>query len=371
MKHVFGFFVCAACVAIASVPAAAQDVPQAPTVQLPADSVAASSSSARPSVVIERVLVRVNGEIYTQAQLTSRQIEVLRAENTEQDQVETKIAEITPSLLVDAVDGLLIVQRGRELGITFSDDSFRAAVDNIKKQNNLDDAGLRTALAQEGMTLEDLRRNIEQSYFVQGVQQREIGPSMTITLEEQRQYYKRFPDRFMTPSTVKVRELLVSVATRTQGGQDVFNVADDEAAKMKITELRTRAANGEDFAAIITANSDDAVARKTGGVIGPLLLEDLSPALQELLKGLDVGQVSEPVRGPRGYLVYKLEERSVPELRPFDDVRREIEQAIRSDRLEPEMQKMLARLRTQAVIEWKDDSLRQLYQRRLAEMTAQ
>jgi peptidyl-prolyl cis-trans isomerase SurA len=366
---VLGSLVWALSLAAAPGLAAAQPTSSTPTMPAPA-AAPSTSGSGRPSTVIERVLVRVNGEILTQSQLTARQIEALRAEGTDQSQVEAKLAEITPHLLVAAVDELLLVQRGRELGISFSDETFKSAVENIKKQNNLDDAGLRAALAQEGMTMDDLRRNIEQSYFIQGVQQREIGPSMTITLEEQRQYYKRNPDKFMTPLTVTIRELLVNVPTRVQSGKEVFSVADDEAAKEKIAALRTRAVQGEDFAGIVGSESDDTAARKTGGLIGPLNVEDLSPALQELLVKLEPGQVSEPVRGPRGYLLYKLEERSTPELRPFDEVRREIEQAIRSERIEPETQKMLARLRAQAVIQWKDENLQRLYEQRIAELAA-
>ena len=50
-------------------------------------------------------------------------------------------------------------------------------------------------------------------------------------------------------------------------------------------------------------------------------------------------------------------------------MRREIENAIRNERLEPETQKLLTRLRSQAVIEWKDESLRQIYEKRVAETT--
>jgi hypothetical protein len=46
-------------------------------------------------------------------------------------------------------------------------------------------------------------------------------------------------------------------------------------------------------------------------------------------------------------------------------VRADIERAIRDERIDPETEKMLARLRTQAVIEWKDDGFRQMYEKQL------
>lgn len=370
MKQHLTAILCA--LGLSVVPVSAQTAPQTPPAA-PPQAPAPPAPGARPgSVIVERVLVRVNGEILTQSQLTSQQIAVLRESERPvvEGTLEARLAEITPDVLVQSVDDLLQVQHGRELGFTFTQEQFQSAVNNIKSQNKLDDKQFAQALQQEGLTLEELRQRIERGFFIQSVEQREIGPSMTITLEEQRQYYKRNSQQFMTPATVTIRELLVNVPTTTQAGKEVFSVADDNAAKARIEGLRAKAQAGEDFAAIVSANSDSST-RAGGGLIGPVNADDLSPALRELLGKLEPGGISEPLRTARGYQVFRLEARSTPTLRPFDEVRREIEGAIRLERLEPERQKLLARLRAQAVIEWKDDTLRQLYENRLAERAKQ
>lgn len=345
---------------------AQSQAPAPPASAAPAS--AAASATTGGTAIIERVLVRVNGQILTQSQLTSRQIAKLReseqpvAEGT----LEARVAEVTPDILLDAVNELLLVQHGRELGFTFTQQQFQSAIDNIKSRNKLDDKSLAQALAQEGLTMEELRQTLENQFFVSGVQQREIGPSMTITLEEQRQYYKRNSQQFMTPLTVTLRELLVVVPTTTQAGKEVFSVADESAAKARIDGLREKALAGDDFAAIVTANSSSAT-KASGGLIGPVNVEDLSPTLKDLLAQLQPGGISEPLRTARGFQMFKLESRSTPTLRPFDEVRRDIENAIRNERIGPEQEKLLARLRTQAVIEWKDEALKQIYEKRLAE----
>jgi peptidyl-prolyl cis-trans isomerase SurA len=258
------------------------------------------------------------------------------------------------------------VQQGREMGIVFSEEQFQSALENIKKSNQLDEEGLDAVLKEEGLTREDLRQRFEQQYLIQGVQQREIGPSMTITLEEQRQYYKRNADQFMTADQVTLRELLVSVPTRTEDGKQVFAVADEQAARAEIDALRARLVAGEDFDAIAKEHSDSAT-QASGGLVGPVNVSDLSTDLQTLVDELEVGAVSEPMRVARGFQIFKLESRATPELRPFDEVRREIENAIRNERIGPETEKMLTRLREQAVIEWKDDTLQALYEARVAE----
>ncbi|MEO8481737.1 MAG: peptidyl-prolyl cis-trans isomerase [Acidobacteriota bacterium] len=331
--------------------------------------VAAQEATTSKSVIVERVLVRVNGEIFTQSQLTTRQVGALREmekDKREDAKLPSTVAEITPDLLVGAVDELLLVQRGREMGVKFTDEQFKDALDSIKKDNKLDDAGLKAALNQEGLTLEELRQQLEKTFMIRAVQQREIGPSMSITQEEQRQYYDKHKADFMTPLTVTLREILVNVSTTTQKGQNMFAVSDDNSSKAKIEAVRARAVAGEDFVKLVTDASESST-KSTGGLIGPVNVEDLTPALKDALGSLQPGGITLPLRGPRGYQIFRLETRSTPELRPFTAVRAEIERAIRDERIDPETDKMLARLRTQAVIEWKDDAFKQMYEKRIAD----
>lgn len=373
MKNVFAFSLCTLCLVVAAPVARAQVALPTPTPAAPVPPPApapapASAADASPaSTVVERVLVRVNGEIFTQSELTTRQITALRdLKQGANTNIEEELVTLTPDLLVTAVDELLLVQRGREMGFTFTEAQFQSAVSNIKERNKLDDAALAAAMAQEGLTMDALRKDLETNYLIQGVQQREIGPSMTITLEEQRQYYKRNSDEFMTPLTVTLRELFLSVPTVTQNNKEVFSVADANAAEARMEELRKRALAGEDFAALVAATSESAT-KASGGLVGPVNVEDLSPALKELTTALEPGGVSEPVRTARGFQIFKLEARSEPTIRPFEEVRREIETAIRNERIGPETEKMLASLREQAVIEWKDENLRQIYEKAIAE----
>src|SRR5262245_1374145 len=75
-------------------------------------------------VIVERVLVRVNGEIFTQTELTQRQVEALRDKNLTgpmtDARLEQELATVTPDILVAVVDDLLLVQRGREMGVKFT-----------------------------------------------------------------------------------------------------------------------------------------------------------------------------------------------------------------------------------------------------------
>ena len=316
------------------------------------------------STIIQRVLVKVNGEIFTQKDLEQRQIGVLRDKGNDKP-TPAQIEEITPDLLVDAVDELLILQHGRELNYHLSDEQFKNYIESLKTENKLNDADFKLALSQEGMTLDTFRENTEKQYIIQTVEQREILGHMSLTEEEARQYYDKHPDEFLKPATVMLREILVAVPTEPQGGQQLFKASTDEAAKAKIAAIRERAVNGEDFTKLVAEVSDSA-SKSNGGVIGPVNVEEMSTGIRDLVDKLKVGDVSQPVRTGRGYQIFKLESRTAAEPELFQNVRDQITQKVGEERLDLLTKKYIETLRSQALIEWKRDDLKQMYEKRLA-----
>jgi peptidyl-prolyl cis-trans isomerase SurA len=157
--------------------------------------------------ILEQVLVKVNGDIITKSDFEQRQVAELRNRpelgnvSPTSPELRKAVAEITPDLILAAVDELLLVQRGRELGWAMGDEQFNSFLANIKKQNNLeDDAKFQAALKQEGLTLADLRRNLEKSMLVSNVQRAEVNDKISVTEEEAKAYYAEHAREFTTPS---------------------------------------------------------------------------------------------------------------------------------------------------------------------------
>jgi peptidyl-prolyl cis-trans isomerase SurA len=276
------------------------------------------------------------------------------------------LQEITPNILVNAVEDLLLVQHGKVIGVKFTDENFKTALDNVKKSNKLDDKQFAVALKEAGMTLEQLRENFERTWILQNVEQREIMKNMTLTEEESRQYFKAHPEQFMKPATVTLREILISVPTETVGGQATVNVAKDEEAKEKIEALRARALKGEDFAKLV-AEASEAGTKANGGIVGPLAAEDLHPSVAAAIEKLKPGEITAVLRLGNGYRIFKLESRMAAEVEPFDKVRSQIGQRIMESRLEVEKKKFVEKLFQQALIEWKDDGYKKMYEQARAE----
>ena len=157
--------------------------------------------------IVEQVLVKVNGEIITKTEFEARQVAELRnrpelAKTSSRElELQKAVAQITPDLILNAVDELLLIQRGRESGYALGDQQFASIVESIRKSNNLEDeARFQAALKQEGLTMADLRRNLERTMIVQQVTRVEIMDKISITDEEARAYYDQHRTEFTTPT---------------------------------------------------------------------------------------------------------------------------------------------------------------------------
>jgi len=316
--------------------------------------------------IIEQILVKVNGEIFTKTDLETRQVAALRQRNIQgeqnDEQLRQALGQITPQLMVEAVSEMLLVQRAKELGYKMSDEQFTMAVDNIKKEYKLDtDEKFQAALKQENMSMPDLRRQFERSMLVQKVEQTEVFGKIAISEDEARKYYQEHLGEFTTPAAVTLREILVALPNDGKGATP----AQDDAAKGKAGQLRTRALAGDNFMKLAEENSD-APSKANAGLIGPLSLSDLSPDLRKVIESTKAGDVTMPIRTSRGYQFFKIESLTTAETLPFEQAREQINDRVFTGKRKDEFEKYLTRLRAQAIIDWKNADVKKAYEEGLA-----
>src|SRR3954469_8718490 len=326
--------------------------------------------------IIERVLVKVNGDILTQTELEERQTAAVRARMgtdfkpemlNNNAELKKAVDEVTPQLLVDAIDELLLLQMGKEKGYHLSDEQFKGWLDNLRKEQNLtDDQKFQAALRQEGMTLDDLRKNVEKQFLVSQVQRDEVGSKLSITEEEARQYYLTHKNDFVDPATVTLREILIEVPTASnKGGQASINVAAQDEAEAKASALRSRVLAGEDFAKV-AAEASASPSKANGGLIGPINLAEVSVSVQDIIGKMKPGDISTPIRTSRGVQVLKLETIKPSAAQPFESVRDLVADKVHDARQLTEVRKFMSKVRGQALIEWKNDELKKLYEKQVA-----
>ena len=314
--------------------------------------------------ILEQILVKVNGEIITKTDLEQRQIAALRDLPNQPDpsrmtdaDLAKALAQVTPQVIVEAVDEMLLLQRAKELGLAVTDEQFNNVLESIKKDNRMEtDAQFQAALKQEGMTLAQLRKSLERRMLISQVQSREIGGRVDVTEAEEKAYYEAHLTEFAATPSVTLREILVALPNDPKG----INVAASEEATTKAEAIRSRIVAGESFEKLATELSD-APSKASGGLIGPIPRNELAEELMKILSTLKVGAVTPLVRVPNGIEILKLESSIESTTLPFDQARGQIAERLGAERQQAEVGKYLRKLREQAIIEWKNDEIRKAY----------
>ena len=312
--------------------------------------------------IIERILVKVNGDILTQSDLEARQSAIIKAkrenpQSMSNAELAKMLTEITPQVIVDAVDELLLLQRGRELGYHLTEEKFKEVLGNIKKENKIEtEEQLQQALKTENMTLAELRTRLEKSMIIQQVQGNEVLGHISVTEAEAKAYYDAHKGEFTSPATVMLREILIPVPPSSE----------DPAPKTKADALYEKLKAGESFEKAV-ADESTAASKANGGLIGPINLADLAPALRRIIEPLKAGEFTPVVRTQSGYQIFKVETLKEALLLPWDQAREDIGNRVASTKQAAEYGRYMQKLRAQAVLDWKNPELKKIFEQKVAE----
>ncbi|GMV92240.1 MAG: hypothetical protein AMXMBFR82_20180 [Candidatus Hydrogenedentota bacterium] len=161
-------------------------------------------------------------------------------------------------------------------------------------------------LMASGRVLEsELREQFEKENTTLDLRYVKIEPPIEPTDAEIQATYDENSDAFSLPAKRKAAFVAIPIAAPTPPLAD---------------ELVERARAGEDFAELAKEFSEGDT-KEDGGDIG-WIAESLSlPEYQKVLFALQPGDVSEPVKGPAGYYIYKVDEERTSELSGQRDVK--------------------------------------------------
>jgi parvulin-like peptidyl-prolyl isomerase len=116
----------------------------------------------------------------------------------------------------------------------------------------------------------------------------------------------------------------------------------------------------------LAEENSEAPSKANAGLIGPLNLGDLSPDLRKVIEASKPGDVTMPIRTTRGYQFFKIETLTTAETLLFEAAREQINDKVFAGKRKEEFDKYLAKLRTQAIIDWKNADVKKAYEEGLA-----
>jgi peptidyl-prolyl cis-trans isomerase SurA len=300
---------------------------------------AIGASLARAEVVDE-IVAKVNDDIVTKSDLDTEEQGLLqelyrRFSGTELD---GKVAEAKKELLRRLVDRRVLIQRAAHIfDMTKMQDFY---LESFKDQQNIkSDKELEKLLSEQGMTMADLRTRLVEEFSPQQVVRAEVAERIAVSEKDTRAYYEAHPGEYDIPAQATVREIVLKAS---ESERDAKRAAA-EAVRARVAEP------GADFAAV-AAEVSDAGTKKAGGLLGTVKKGDLSEALENAAFTVPVGEISPVIEAGYGFHILKIDARTDEALKPFEDVKSEIENKIQNDRFAAEYKNYMKKAWTEATI---------------------
>lgn len=281
--------------------------------------------------IIERIIAKVNGEIITLTEFQERQIAAAQQARVTPDQIGIFLRQNNARLLQEAIDEILLVQEAENAGLALPEEFIDEIIESIKKENKLEsEEQFQMALAQEGMTLDELRQRVRKSSTRRMIIQRNVEPKIAVSEEElQQEYEKRKDSDFTKPATVTLQEIAID---------------DDKGGIELAREIVERARANEDFASLARTHSASPTA-DSGGALGEIAQGDMSPELEKVAFALSVGEVSDPIRVGDGYRILKVVARTDGSVVPYATAKDQLRNTIMASRFQDAYDAFLAELR--------------------------
>ena len=247
--------------------------------------------------LIDRVVAVVDSGVIMESQLNSRVEEILiRLKNDK--------AELPPLNLLEeqVLDRLIIeeiqLQLADRAGIKISDSELNQTLSRVSSQNNLSLEEFRLKLEAEGTSYKSFRDTIKKELIIQRVQRGKVGAKIDISEQELENFINSEEGRTQLAEQYNVQHILLSV----KSGLSEIEI---EAIENEAVSLLERLENGESFEKLAASYSAGQKALE-GGFLGWRTSAELPSLFAEVVSGLTVGEVAQPVRSGAGFHILKL-----------------------------------------------------------------
>jgi peptidyl-prolyl cis-trans isomerase SurA len=298
---------------------------------------------------VEYVVAVINDAIIVNSELEARMLPV----RGEVEQIadgkerERRLSKLRSQILDEMVNEELIVQAAETAKIEVESSEVQAALDEIKQQNNLDEAGLSSALAAQGYTLsgykQDLRRQLLRLRAVNQL----VAPKVNITDEDVRARYDQMQRRTEQVQAVKLSHILFKLPEHPTEQQ--LNEA-----KAKAQKAMERVKGGEEFVKVAADMSDDDSTKGTGGELGWFERKSMAnPDWEPIVFAMEKGDIRGPVTGPQGLHVFMATEVKRSDLKPFNEMKEQLQRELRRREMDKQTATWLEELRKKAYIDIK------------------
>jgi len=236
-------------------------------------------------------------------------------------------------VLSDLINEQLIEQAAKKAKITVTSAEVDAEMEKLREQIG---PSFDSVLAQYGMTVEDLQKNMELNLLVFKVSTKDV----TVSEDALMSFFEEHKSDYDQPEMVKASHILVET---------------EEKAK----EIKKKLAEGADFAELARSESTDPMSAAEGGDLGFFARGRMVAEFEKAAFAMSPGQTSAPVKSEYGYHIIRVTDRKDAHEATFDDVKDDIERTIKGNQAKS-AQALASELRLEADVTITDSKYRDL-----------
>ncbi len=314
--------------------------------------------------VVEEIIARVNNEIVTRSEYI-RSRDQLKQEVQQQDPInaDRAFAEKQRDVLRDLIDQQLLLQKGKDLGIT-GDTELIKKLDEMRKQMNLETMeDLEKAAEAQGASYEEFKQNMRNQIITQRVIGQEVGSKLAMNKGDEKKFYEQHRAELEQPEQVRLSEILIapktpakpaaSAGAKPEPPTEEETAAALDAAKAKAQDLLDQIHKGAKFDELAKKYSDGPSA-KDGGDLSYFKRGTMPKELDDKVFALKAGEVTDVIRTKQGYVVLLVAEHQTAGIPTLKEVEPRIQDALYMQKLQPALRAYLSTLREEAFIDIKN-----------------
>jgi peptidyl-prolyl cis-trans isomerase SurA len=254
--------------------------------------------------------------------------------------------EILKRALTSLIDEQLVAGEASALGIEVGEDELQKLLEQLARENKMDMAQFRQALAQQGLSVDGVRESLKRQQLTMRLLQYKVKPRRVSDEEVQAAYATMNKN---SDYEVRARDIFISAP-------DGATAAQQAAARSKADAALRRIRTGESFAKVARDVSDGPTARE-GGDLGYFRRGQMLQVLEQAAFTLQPGEISGLIRvsGEHGgFHLVMVEDRRQVAARPLSEMQEEIRNRLTTESVMKEREHYLAQLRKTAQV---DDKL--------------
>lgn len=236
---------------------------------------------------VQRIAAIVNEDAISVYDLLARLRMVILTSNLP-DTAQTRNS-IAPRVLRSLIDERLQIQEARKLSIGIDESEVSSSIEILERELGMPDGGIKKVLTDAKIPYTALEGQIRAQIAWRKVVSLRLRPTIQVGEGEIETYLANFQENMGKPE-YRVGEIFLAVD----------NPSGEVSVRERIGQIADEVRAGANFQALARQFSESASAA-SGGDIGWIRPDQLQPELAEVVRTLEKGQMSDPIRTIAGY----------------------------------------------------------------------